>query len=271
VWRGGRLQITLERHAGALLGWSMHNELLLGDYLRLSISDTGTGIDPSLMPRLFEPFFTTKKQGEGTGLGLSIVHGIIARCKGAISIESELGQGSTFHIYLPILENSKCETAAISVKGECGALGVHHPEPRILFVDDEFAVTRLASKILPKYGIIVVTENDSVKALTRFQEEQEAFDMLVTDQTMPGLTGMELIQKVLGIRPDLPVILCTGYSEALSPEQAKGIGVCEYMLKPPDFKQMATFIQAHSGNRSNAIQSGKRRSRPDSVADPARP
>ena len=118
-----------------------------------------------------------------------------------------------------------------------------NPKIRVLFVDDEFAVTRLASMILPKYGISVETENDSRKALERFREHSTEFDLLVTDQTMPGLTGIDLTRAVLLLRPNLPVILCTGYSESVSPEQANEIGVCEYVLKPPDFQKMAASIQ----------------------------
>lgn len=245
--RGGRLQITLDCHQGPVLGWSLHNELLPGDYLRLSIADTGSGIETEMLPRIFEPFFTTKKQGEGTGLGLPIVHGIVSRCKGVVSVESVVGQGSTFHVYLPVLADkvggSLVCPPGTKAAGEHGAPRVAGPMPRILFVDDEFAVTRLASKILPKYGICVVTEHDSVKALAMFRQHASDFDLLVTDQTMPGLTGVDLTREVLLIRPGLPVILCTGYSETVSPEQAREVGVCEYVLKPPDFQKMAASIQ----------------------------
>ena len=132
---------------------------------------------------------------------------------------------------------------AVAKLPEQDALHDNSPKTRILFVDDEFAVTRLAGKILPKYGINVVTENDSHKALLMFRENAMDYDLLVTDQTMPGLTGVNLVREILQIRPELPVILCTGYSEAVTPEQARSAGVCEYMLKPPDFRQMAASIQ----------------------------
>jgi len=244
--RGGHMQITLNPHQGPVLGWSMHNELLLDNYLRLSISDTGTGIDPGMLSRIFEPFFTTKKQNEGTGLGLSIVHGIMSRCSGFVSVESFIGIGSTFHLYFPVLGRQTQRGSmppAIAKLPEQDALHDNSPKTRILFVDDEFAVTRLAGKILPKYGINVVTENDSHKALLMFRENAMDYDLLVTDQTMPGLTGVNLVREILQIRPELPVILCTGYSEAVTPEQARSAGVCEYMLKPPDFRQMAASIQ----------------------------
>ena len=250
--RGGRLLITLDHHHGAVLGWSMHDEFLLGNFLRLSITDTGTGIDAAILPRIFEPFYTTKKQGEGTGLGLPIVHGIVSRYKGLISVESIMGQGSTFHIYLPrvTLDGVIAATNPLPPDVEKGMTG--GKTIRVLFVDDEFAVTRLASMILPEYGICIEVENDSHKALAVFRERAADFDLLVTDQTMPGLTGIDLARKVLQLRPDLPVMLCTGYSDSASPEQAREVGVCEYVLKPPDFQKMAASIRKWVSDQSDA-------------------
>ena len=253
--RGGRLRIVVDRHQGPLLGWSMHDELLLGEYVRLSIVDTGTGIDPALLPRIFEPFFTTKKQSEGTGLGLSIVHGIVSRCKGMISVESTIGQGCSFHLYFPLLTRRAHEKPASSALADTEEERVPLDAdggPRILFVDDEFAVTRLAGAILPKYGIIVETENDSLKALAMLRARVMEFDLLVTDQTMPGITGMELTREVLKMRPDFPVIICTGYSETVSPEQAREAGVREYVHKPVDFQKVAGSIQQLTAPRARA-------------------
>ena len=243
---GGRMQITLNHHQGPMLGWSTHSELLLGDYLRFSIADTGVGIEPDLLARIFEPFFTTKKQGEGTGLGLSIVHGIVSRSKGLISVESQVGKGSTFHLYFPVVTDDRCGAARQSP--ETGEVKPSELSPvpsrnRILFVDDEYAITRLASIILPRYGIGVVTENDSRMALALFRECAQDFDLLVTDQTMPGLTGVDLAKEVRFVRPNLPVIMCTGYSEAVSPEEACAAGICEYVLKPLDFQKLASSIR----------------------------
>lgn len=252
---GGRLLITLERHEGPVLGWTMYEELLFDNFVRLSVSDTGIGIDPGIMPRIFEPFFTTKKQGEGTGLGLPIVHGIVSRCKGLISIESVIGRGTTFHLYFPLLKQKRQgRDVPTAEEKQSDASHTGAPLARVLFVDDEFAVTRLAGIILPKYGIHVVTENDSRKALELFRAQQEDFDLLVTDQTMPGLTGVELTREILQIRPALPVILCTGYSEAVSPEQAREAGIFEYVLKPPDFQRMAHAIKRITNSRRDLSQ-----------------
>jgi signal transduction histidine kinase len=239
--RGGRMTIALDRHTGPVLGWSLQQELPLGDFLRLSVSDTGTGIAPAVLPRIFEPFFTTKQQGDGTGLGLPIVHGITSRYGGFLSVETAVGAGSTFHVHLPRLG------AAVAARETDGlpapAADAAARPVRVLFVDDEFAITRLAGKFLGKYGILAETENDSVCALNAFRKAPGTFDVLVTDQTMPGITGLDLAREVLRIRPRLPIILCTGYSDTVSPEQAKAAGVCEYVLKPPDFPQLAGLIR----------------------------
>jgi signal transduction histidine kinase/ActR/RegA family two-component response regulator len=255
---GGALQVVLEHHEGPLMGWSLQNAQLTGNYLRLSISDTGTGIAPHLLPRIFEPFFTTKKQeGEGTGLGLSVTNGIISNCKGVISVESELGKGSTFHVYIPCLDQKSPSkdiivpaTAFQPAGGEI--LSDTRRSIKALMVDDEFAITQLAGRLLPKYGIALETENDSVKALKLFRERATEFDLLITDQVMPGITGMELIERVLEIRPGLPIVLCTGYSETVSFEQAKGRGVRECLLKPLNFQQLAALIKQLVPPLSNA-------------------
>jgi signal transduction histidine kinase/CheY-like chemotaxis protein len=244
---GGRLQISLGPHQGPLLGWFVKEAPPNGDYFRLSIADTGTGIAPDLLPRIFEPFFTTKKQGEGTGLGLSLVHGIITRCQGLVSVETTLGQGSTFHLYLPRLHPAHSSEAAVPAPAlqpvGSGLWATARRRIRTLLVDDEFAITHLASRFLPQYGIQLETENNSVKAWERFSEGGEEFDLLITDQLMPGLTGMELIGRMRKMRPEMPIILCTGYSESVSAEQARDLGVRELLLKPFDFRQMATLIQ----------------------------
>jgi CheY-like chemotaxis protein len=244
---GGHMQISLHQHQGPLLGWFLKEALQTGDYLRLSITDTGTGIAPDLLPRIFEPFFTTKNQGEGTGLGLSVVHGIIMRCQGMLSVETTPGKGSTFHIYLPRLSPTNPAAAAVPVPvvqpDSSSSLNAAQRRIRALMVDDEFAITRLASRLMPQYGIHLETENDSVKAWKRFCEGGEEFDLLITDQLMPGLTGTELVTRIRKVRPEMPIIMCTGYSETVSFEQVRDLGVRELLLKPFDFRQLAELIQ----------------------------
>jgi CheY-like chemotaxis protein len=238
--------LALEQHQGPLLGWFLHPENITGKFLRLSVADTGTGIALDILPRIFEPFFTTKKQSEGTGLGLSVVHGIVTRCQGLISVESVVGQGTTFHLYLPCWAQKNAGQPGVAHDAPAADAGIRRMTDRkihVLLVDDEFAITRMACVLLPKYGISLETENDSVKALNLLHERAADFDLLITDQTMPGITGVDLARLALEIRPELPIILCTGYSEVVSPEQAREAGICEYLLKPTDFRQMAALIQ----------------------------
>jgi signal transduction histidine kinase/ActR/RegA family two-component response regulator len=244
--RGGHLQISLHRHDGPLAGWSLGVETAVRNGIRLSVADTGAGIAPDILPRIFEPFFTSDRGGERTGLGLSVVHGIVARYKGAISVETEPGRGTTFHVHLPLLAPGLPLAAAAGAGAgpEIAALAPSGGAIRVMFVDDEFAITRMASRNLPRYGIAVEAYNDSRAALTAFLQQGRRFHALVTDQTMPGVTGADLVREVLRAAPDLPVVVCTGYSDTFTPEQAKSIGVQEYMLKPLDFRRMAHVIRS---------------------------
>jgi CheY-like chemotaxis protein len=254
----GHLFITIARHSGSPLGWSMHSDKIMGEHLRLSVGDTGTGIPAEVLPRIFEPFYTTKKQGEGTGLGLSVVHGIVTRCRGFISVETEVGSGTTFHLYLPLLPSGMtvhADQAAGSprpAQASGGARSAGDKTIKAFMVDDEYAITRVAKSMLAKYGIALETENDSTKALRLFQENGCDFDLVITDHMMPGMVGTELARHIREIRPELPIIMCTGYSDSVSPEHAKSLGICEFILKPPDFHQMAATIKALAGKHPQA-------------------
>ena len=245
--KGGHLQVSLSEHGGPLLGWTLHQGPLPASMVRLTVRDTGIGIPTEIMPKIFEPFFTTKKQGEGTGMGLAIVHGVVTRCKGAISIESTVGQGTAFHIYLP-LHDASSTSSGIGRREEmvadagAPALCDRH-RVRVLYVDDEFSVARLAERFLARHGFDVQTENDSVKALAMLRTHLDDFDVLVTDQTMPAVSGMELAQQVLHLRPEFPIIMCTGYSETVSPEMAAATGIRGYLIKPVDYAEMAALIR----------------------------
>jgi signal transduction histidine kinase/CheY-like chemotaxis protein len=246
--RAGHLQVSLVEHHGPLLGWSMHQGPLPESLLRLTVRDTGTGIGQADLPRIFDPFFTTKKQNEGTGLGLAIVHGVVARAKGCVSVETELGRGSAFHVYLPRCRPvAPCDAHVRGADETAAAAG--RPEVRVLFVDDEYPVTRLAQRFLSQYGIAVETQNDSGAALACLQERIGEFDVLVTDQTMPSITGLELARHALALNPELPILLCTGYGELVSPEAARSAGCRGYMNKPPDFRQMAAVIHEWTTGR----------------------
>ncbi|MBI5558680.1 MAG: PocR ligand-binding domain-containing protein [Deltaproteobacteria bacterium] len=196
-----------------------------GEYVELAISDTGIGIGPDIIDKIFDPYFTTKEIGKGTGLGLSVTHGIIKSYGGAITVESILGQGATFRVYIPVVteeEARKAEEPGETPRGK----------ERILFVDDEELLAELSKKMLERLGYSVISQCSSTEALAVFMADPDQFDLVITDQTMPGLTGTDLARRMLMIRPDLPIILCTGFSSVVSEESAKAIGIREFALKP---------------------------------------
>jgi len=207
-----------------------------GPYVRISISDTGKGMDPQVRERIFDPFFTTKDPGKGTGLGLSVVHGIVKACKGAITVYSEIGKGSTFHVYLRKIESMKApepeKVEALSTGTEC-----------ILFVDDEEALARLGKETLRELGYDAVCRTSSIEALEAFRAQPERFDLVITDQTMPNMTGKDLAKEIMAIRPGIPVIVCTGYSQVFSEEEANDIGISAFLMKPVSIRELGKTIR----------------------------
>ncbi len=211
-------------------------ELAPGPFLRLTVSDTGCGMDAATQQRVFEPFFTTKEPGEGTGLGLSVVHGIIRRHHGAIRLTSEVGQGSAFEIYLPAIPATPVKNSH-----EPGLIPRGQGE-RILFVDDERAIVRLGERMLHQYGYVVESQYAVLEALARVEQEPQAFQLVITDQTMPGMTGLEFAERIRAVRADLPVVLTSGYSSSLNPEQVQLAGVREILSKPYTASMLAEVV-----------------------------
>ena len=208
-----------------------------GTYLRLTVSDTGHGIPPEVMERMFEPYFTTKELGRGTGLGLSVVHGIVKSHGGAIICRSVPKKGTTFEVYLPKIESEK--KASRPSEKEPFPTGTE----RILFVDDEPILVELAEKMLSKLGYTVVTQSTSSEALELFEKGPDKYDLVITDMTMPVMTGDKMAQRIMEIRPDIPIILCSGYSNHISEEKAKKIGIREFVMKPLEMKTLAKAIR----------------------------
>ena len=205
------------------------NNIKPGAYARLSIHDTGYGMSPEVMERIFEPYFTTKEVGEGTGLGLALVHSIVQASGGGITLASEPGKGSTFAVYFPRIEeqeDGEAEEAPPLQKGK----------GRILMVDDEVDIVNAAKIILEQSGYDVLTFSNSLEAWQTFQADPDRFDLLISDLTMPRLTGLELAKNILSLRPDLPIIICTGFSESISTEKARELGIKEVILKPILFR-----------------------------------
>jgi len=208
-----------------------------GRYALLSVSDSGVGIDPAIVHKIFEPYFTTKEQGKGTGLGLSVVYGIVKDHHGDIKVYSELGKGTTFNVYLPIIKKA---TETVSLEGS-DALSTGHE--RILLVDDEVAIAKLEKQMLERLGYEVTMRVNSLEALEAFKAKSDAFDMVISDMTMPDMTGDQLSRELLAIRSDIPIIICTGFSEKLNPVQAEAIGVKGFLMKPIVKAEMAKIVR----------------------------
>ncbi len=202
-----------------------YENFIPGDYLKLAVSDTGPGISPEIIASIFEPYFTTKAPGEGTGLGLSTVHGIVKQYGGDIMVDSEVGKGSTFNVYLPI---TKKRTITRPYQAEALPAG----NERILIVDDELPIAKMGRQILEKLGYSVTMRTGSVEALELFRSKPDDFDLVVTDMTMPNMTGDQMAIELMKIRPDIPVILCTGYSKEISDDSAASIGIKAFAYKP---------------------------------------
>lgn len=208
-----------------------------GSYLHLWVSDTGCGMDQDILDRIFEPFFTTKEKGTGTGMGLATVHGIVSDLSGAVTVFSAIGGGSTFHVYLPSCKGEDRGNRA----GREDTLPRGKGE-RILLVDDESAILAFAQSMIEQMGYSVRTHSSSIQALEAFSQAPHAFDLVITDQTMPLLTGVDLAAKMLAIRSDIPVILITGFSEIVSAEQAREQGISVYLEKPFTRNSLAKAI-----------------------------
>jgi PAS domain S-box-containing protein len=207
-----------------------------GRYVRLRVTDTGIGMEPKVMKRIFEPFFTTRQPGQGAGLGLSVVYGIVESCHGAVAVDSSPGKGSVFDIFFPVIQDrihaATGQTQTIPTGNE-----------RILFVDDERDVADITREILESLGYRVHVENSPAEALRVFAGQPDTFDLVITDMSMPGMTGEGLAEKLLHIRPDIPVILCTGYGEAEDQGRATTIGIRKVLMKPASIHTVAQAIR----------------------------
>jgi signal transduction histidine kinase/ActR/RegA family two-component response regulator len=207
-----------------------------GLYIRLTVSDQGHGIDTLHLERIFDPFFTTKEKGEGTGMGLSVVHGIVTSYGGFIYVHSRPREGSTFEILIPALESAVPDKIAMQKPVPTGC-------ESILFVDDEEMIVDIAKGMLESLGYRVAARTNAIEALEAFKNNPDGFDLLVTDLMMPKTTGLELADKILQIRPGLPVVLCTGFGVNMNEEQIVRRGVRNFILKPILRRDMATAIR----------------------------
>ena len=231
---GGRL--TIEVAACALRDANASPFLPPGPYVRLRLSDTGCGMPQEVAERIFEPFFTTKAVGEGTGMGLSIVHGIIDSYDGAITVESKPGVGSTFVIYLPFYD-------VVEPASEEAPQPLPQGSGRILVVDDEAPIVQIIERLLQRMGYDVVGATSSLEALELFRAAPERFDVVLTDQTMPQMTGDRLALALRRIRADIPIVLCTGYSQGINAERAQALGIDAFCMKPVGAHDLAQTLE----------------------------
>jgi PAS domain S-box-containing protein len=233
---GGILEISLKNIELDEDTATQYSDLNSGQYVNLTVSDTGHGISQGDIDRIFDPYFTTKEVGKGTGMGLPVVHGIVKSHGGTISVESKLGKGTTFHIYFPVIEaEAVIETETV----EELPMG----NERILFVDDEESMVYVGRTRLERLGYQVETRMNPVEALELLRSQPDQFDLIITDMTMPKMTGDKLTREILNIRPDIPIILCTGFSEKINGEKAKEIGAAGYLDKPHDKRDLAIRVR----------------------------
>jgi len=237
--KGGVLTVSLEQVVIDPRFGPQQPDILSGTYAKLSVIDTGHGMDMATLERIFEPYFTTKGAGEGTGLGLATVQGIVESHKGTVTVQSHPGQGTTFCVYLPVYAS---ETMVDEEKKDIDLPAL---SGTILFVDDEELIATMGKELLEQLGCDVDMFTSSLEALDAFMKDPQKYDVVITDQTMPRLTGIELARKLLAIRPDIPIILCTGYSESVGEKQVKAEGIREFFMKPLEVQSLAAAIKKH--------------------------
>jgi len=233
---GGRLHISIKEIDLHREDITSEPHVDTGTFIQLSVGDSGAGMTQQVKDKIFEPYFTTKGVGKGTGMGLSIVHGIIKSYGGFITISSESGKGTTFHIFLPVVYKEVLLDRDAIKQIPIG-------REKILFIDDEDVLADMGKDMLERLGYRVTVRKNSLEALETFQSQPDQFDVVITDQTMPGMTGVDLARRMLQIRPDIPIILCTGYSSIISEEKAKAIGIKEFALKPLGKSDIAILIR----------------------------
>jgi CheY-like chemotaxis protein len=234
---GGLLEVVLDQIEFNVEDVAAYHDLKAGKYLKLSVTDTGKGMDAATLARIFEPYFTTKDVGEGTGLGLSTVHGIIENHGGTIQVQSEPGVGTSFDLFFPCLEIEADREAKVSKQLVAGT-------ERILFVDDEKVLIDIGEKMLTKLGYKVDCRTSPYEALETFKRRPEKYDLVITDMSMPKMTGDRLAEEIIKIRPDMPIIICTGFSNMINLEKAPQKGIRDCLMKPIAIDELSKSIRS---------------------------
>jgi signal transduction histidine kinase len=222
---GGILEVSMEDILVGMESLTKYPNLEPGEYLKITVSDTGDGIPENIIESIFEPYFTTKKEGEGTGMGLAVVHGIVASYGGEILVSSELGKGTVFTLFLPTTKKTENHEVSESEDLPKGT-------ERILLVDDEQSIVKLSQRVLEKLGYQVTSRTSSIEALELFKSSPNEFDLVITDMTMPKMKGDKLAQSMMDIKPELPIILCTGYNQKLKLKHENSHHIRAILIKP---------------------------------------
>jgi PAS domain S-box-containing protein len=242
---GGELEITL-KEVELGIDDPIDSPVNPGSYVCLTVSDKGKGMNQSIIDRIFDPYFTTKAEGKGTGLGLAVTYGIVKGYGGDIRVYSEPGKGTVFHVYIPCIKDAPVSSGIVSDET------LPSGRERILLVDDENQIILMEKQMLERLGYHVTTRTSSIEAREAFREQPDKFDLVITDMTMPNMTGDKLAEELLEIRPDIPIVLCTGFSEKISKKKADAIGFKGFLMKPIVMKNLAKAIrEALDGEENN--------------------
>ncbi|MCP3954292.1 MAG: PAS domain S-box protein [Desulfobacterales bacterium] len=233
---GGELSVALGEFELWAEDWK-DRAMNPGKYAKLTVADTGTGMDQGVIDRIFDPYFTTKEEGKGTGLGLAVIHGIVKSHGGYISVDSRPGKGTEFHIFLPVIAAVQ-ETASTAVQ-----MPIQKGSEHILLVDDQEEVLDIERQILEALGYKVTVNNCSIEAVDTFRASPDSFDLVITDMTMPNMTGDKLAGELIKIRPEIPILLCTGLCEQISEEELKSLGIKGVIMKPVVSGELSTMIR----------------------------
>ena len=235
---GGDIYVKLENIPISNRHTTSSVQLEFGPYVMLTVKDTGHGMDEATQKRIFDPYFTTKEKGVGTGLGLAVVQGIVTKAGGSVAVESKVGKGTSFQVYLPRVEAEVTESK-LKVSTE------PFPEGRecILFVDDEKSLAHIGKQMLQKLGYDVIAKTNPKEALAVFRKNPDKIDLVVTDQTMPNMTGDKLVQHIMALKPGIPVIICSGFSEMMNKKKAESLGVRKFVMKPLEMRELAETIR----------------------------
>jgi CheY-like chemotaxis protein/anti-sigma regulatory factor (Ser/Thr protein kinase) len=221
-------------------------DLKPGHFQQLTVSDTGTGMAPEIMANIFDPYFTTKEVGKGTGMGLSLVHGIVDAYKGKIFVESQIGKGTTFTIYWPVAESKSISTAAPSPP-------IAHGSERILLIADEPSIIHIVGRLLERLGYTVSAHTSSTEALAQFRQNPADIDLVITDLSMPNMNGDQLASALKAIRPDIPIIVCTGHSDWVSQKMATMTDIRGYIYKPVVKAELAAIVRRALDGQSDGL------------------